>query len=141
MIFEMYSDGSYNAKTQTYGGAYYISDLLEGAVSGNDLELAPSRNVAGECLAVIRGIVALSKKTALHPGDSIIVYHDYTGLAEWANGNWKTKQPVSQRYKASIDKLREDYGLIIDFRKVPAHSGITENEHVDQLAKQAVGLL
>lgn len=139
--FEMYTDGSYNHTTRTYGGAYYIANFLEGSISDNNPELAPARNVAGECLAVIRGITALSKKTALQAGDKIIVYHDYTGLSEWANGKWKTKQPVSQRYKAAIDKLRDDYGLLIEFIKVPAHSGVKENEYVDHLAKQVVGLI
>ena len=141
MLFEMYTDGSYNEKTKIYGGAYAIAGVIEGAVADDDAALVPARNVAGECLAVIRGIAALSRKVALSPGDEILVFHDYTGLAEWADGRWRAKQPVSQRYVASIQKLREEFGLLIHFKKVPAHAGVPENEHVDKLAKKAVGLL
>ncbi|MDR0297704.1 MAG: hypothetical protein LBI11_03515 [Streptococcaceae bacterium] len=139
--FEMYTDGSYNAKTGVYGGAYSVSGLLEDAVSGRDPELASSRNVAGECLAVIEGAKALSAATQLFAGDKIVIFHDYTGLADWAEGRWRAKTPVAKRYVKSVEILRDKFGLVLEFRKVPAHSGVAGNERVDQLAKKAVGLL
>ena len=138
--FEMYTDGSFNSVTAVYGGAYCVVDLLEGSVSGNDPELATARNVAGECLAVVRGIKALIDQEKLAPADKVIVFHDYTGLAEWAEGRWRAKKTVAIKYLQSIQLFREK-GLVIEFVKVPAHSGVEINEKVDQLAKKAVGLL
>ncbi|MDR0200129.1 MAG: hypothetical protein LBI43_06095 [Streptococcaceae bacterium] len=138
--FEMYTDGSFNVTTGVYGGAYSVAGLLEGSVSDNVPELAVSRNVAGECLAVVRGVQALSQRVALHAGDSITIYHDYTGLAEWAEGRWKAKTPVATRYVAAIRVLKEKFGLQLNFVKVAAHTGVTGNELVDRLAKAAVGL-
>ncbi|HEY0221685.1 MAG TPA: RNase H family protein [Lactovum miscens] len=139
-IFKMYTDGSFNIATSVYGGAYCISNLLEGSFSGKDPKLATSRNVSGECIAVIRGIKALIDKEKLIPGDKVIVYHDYTGLADWAEGRWKAKKAVSLKYVQSIQLFRSK-GLIIEFKKVAAHTGIPENEKVDRLAKKAVGLI
>lgn len=138
--FEMYTDGSFNSVTGVYGGAYCIDGLLEGSVSGDDPELASSRNVAGECMAVVRGIKTAIDQEKLCPDDKITIYHDYTGLADWAEGRWKAKKPVAIKYVEAI-KLFKSKGLLIEFIKVPAHSGVEINEKVDKLAKKAVGLL
>ncbi|GAB2026150.1 RNase H family protein [Lactovum odontotermitis] len=138
-VFEMYTDGSFNSATGVYGGGYSVKNLLEGSVSGSDPEFASARNVAGECQAVIRGIKALIDQEKLTALDKIVICHDYTGLADWAEGRWKAKKPVAVKYVAAI-QLYRDKGLILEFKKVPAHSGVAENEKVDQLAKQAVGL-
>jgi ribonuclease HI len=139
-VFEMYTDGSFNARTGVYGGAYSVKNVLEGNVSGSNPEFASARNVAGECQAVIRGIKALLDQEKLVKYDKIVIYHDYTGLADWAEGRWKAKKPIAVKYVAAIQLFR-DKGLILEFKKVPAHSGVPENENVDQMAKRAVGLL
>lgn len=135
----MYTDGSYNTATAVYGGAYFVEGVIEGSVSGDEPSLASARNVAGECLAVIRGLKDLVDKAQLTIGDTVIIYHDYTGLSAWADGSWKAKKDVAKRYQKSIS-LFQSKGLEISFQKVPAHSGIKENEYVDTLAKAAVGL-
>jgi ribonuclease HI len=138
--YEMYTDGSYNTASGIYSGAYAVKNLLEDSVTGSNPEFATARNVAGECLAVIQGIKALIVKENLIPGDKILICHDYTGLAEWAEGNWQARKPVAKKYVAAINFYRND-GLLLEFRKVPAHSGIPENEHVDKLAKKAAGII
>ncbi|MDR2976392.1 MAG: hypothetical protein LBV19_03680 [Streptococcaceae bacterium] len=138
--FEMYTDGSFNSRTGVYGGAYSVGSILEGKVSGSDPEFVSARNVAGECQAVVLGIKALIDQEKLNKSDKIVIYHDYTGLADWAEGRWKAKKMIAVKYVAAI-QLYRDKGLILEFKKVPAHSGVAENEKVDRLAKLAVGLL
>ncbi|MFV0555637.1 MAG: RNase H family protein [Lactovum sp.] len=136
----MYTDGSFNSKSFVYGGAYHIDGVIEGSISGNEPELASARNVAGECLAVIEGIKKTIQQEKLHPKDKIIIYHDYIGLAEWAEGRWKANKPISKKYLQAIQTFKSK-GLIIEFVKVAAHSGVTLNEKVDNMAKKAVDLL
>ncbi|MDR0298755.1 MAG: hypothetical protein LBI13_01520 [Streptococcaceae bacterium] len=138
--FDMYTDGSFNSVTSVYGGAYCVDGVIQGSVSDNNPELAASRNVSGECMAVIRGIKALINQEKLVPDDKVVIYHDYTGLADWAEGRWQAKKTVAIKYVQAI-KLFRSKGLVIEFVKVPAHSGVSANEKVDQLAKKAVGLL
>ena len=50
--------------------------------------LAQMRNVAGE----IKGSEAAMQYALDHKIPSIIIYHDYQGIASWCNGDWKANK-------------------------------------------------
>ena len=131
-----YVDGSYNQKLKVYGsGVVYITDDKE-------LELMKSyddayhihRNVAGEVKASELAI----EKAIEDKKDQIIIYHDYQGIASWANGDWKTNNDLTKAYKSFIDQARKK--IKIDFVKVKGHSNDKNNDKADLLAKEAAGI-
>lgn len=131
-----YVDGSYNKKLKVYGsGVVYITDDKE-------LELMKSyddayhihRNVAGEVKASELAI----EKAIEDKKDQIIIYHDYQGIASWANGDWKTNNDLTKAYKSFIDQARKK--IKIDFVKVKGHSNDKNNDKADLLAKEAAGI-
>ena len=131
-----YVDGSYNQKLKVYGsGVVYITDDKE-------LELMKSyddsyhihRNVAGEVKASELAI----EKAIEDKKEQIIIYHDYQGIASWANGDWKTNNDLTKAYKRFIDQAKKK--IKIDFVKVKGHSNDKFNDKADQLAKKAAGI-
>ncbi len=90
------------------------------------------RNVAGELFAA-----AVSIKWAVENGyKSITLHHDYSGIAYWAKGEWKTNQAGTINYKKFIDDISKK--INISFVKVKGHSGDKYNDMADKLAKEAL---
>ena len=134
---EIYVDGSYYAATKEFSyGMVVLVDGKEEKFSQKmtDPELAQMRNVAGE----IKGSEAAMQYALDHKIPSIIIYHDYQGIASWCNGDWKANKPGTIAYR---DFYREASRKIkIQFRKVKGHSNDKYNDMVDQLAKEALGI-
>ena len=134
---EIYVDGSYHAATKEFSyGMVVLVDGKEEKFSQKmtDPELAQMRNVAGE----IKGSEAAMQYALDHKIPSIIIYHDYQGIASWCNGDWKANKPGTIAYR---DFYREASRKIkIQFRKVKGHSNDKYNDMVDQLAKEALGI-
>ena len=134
---EIYVDGSYHAATKEFSyGMVVLVDGKEEKFSQKmtDPELAQMRNVAGE----IKGSEAAMQYALDHKIRSIIIYHDYQGIASWCNGDWKANKPGTIAYR---DFYREASRKIkIQFRKVKGHSNDKYNDMVDQLAKEALGI-
>lgn len=132
-----YVDGSFNAKTNTYGfgGFLAIGDrecILQG--SDSDPERATMRNVAGE----IDGCMAAVKKAIELRIPKLSIYYDYQGIESWATGAWKAKNNWTRAYR---DYMAEAMKIIdIQFVKVAGHTGVEGNERADKLAKAAVGI-
>ena len=93
------------------------------------------RNVAGEITGAVMAIKFAIKQKA----KNIVIFYDYAGIEEWAEGNWKANKAGTQKYKAFIDSARPY--INIGFEKVKAHTGDTFNERADILAKNALGLV
>ena len=134
---EIYVDGSYHVATKEFSyGMVVLVDGKEEKFSQKmtDPELAQMRNVAGE----IKGSEAAMQYALDHKIPSIIIYHDYQGIASWCNGDWKANKPGTIAYR---DFYREASRKIkIQFRKVKGHSNDKYNDMVDQLAKEALGI-
>ena len=135
---EIYVDGSYHAATKEFSyGMVVLVDGKEEKFSQKmtDPELAQMRNVAGE----IKGSEAAMQYALDHEIPSIIIYHDYQGIASWCNGDWKANKPgtIAYRdfYRGASQKIK------IQFRKVKGHSNDKYNDMVDQLAKEALGIV
>ena len=116
-----------------FGWAYVILDgggELHRA-SGHDVpvEARRHRNVAGEIQAVLQAL-AWCKEQGI---TAATIYHDYTGLASWVEGAWKTRTAFTRAYAERVRAL----GMTLTWHKVLAHSGDPYNELVDQLAREA----
>jgi ribonuclease HI len=131
-------DGSYNPATEVYGyGAiivdqYGIKHTISGRGSGK--KLSKMRNVAGELQGAEQVIL-----TAIDLGMKVItIFYDYDGIANWPLEKWRAKNKRTQEYKEFVSRSLKY--LNINFQHVKGHSGILENEEVDRLAKEAVGI-
>ena len=131
----VYVDGSYDQRLKRYGyGGVIIYQNQETTFqgSGTEADLIVMRNVAGELLEAMRAVSIAEKIEA----PSIIIYHDYAGIAKWATGDWRANKSATQYYQQFMQKHAQN--LTIHFEKVAAHTGDYYNEQADQLAKEAV---
>lgn len=132
-------DGSYNAETRRWGYGAVLYDPARGddsvvELSGDGVTDVQSRNVTGEIHAAVEAV-----KAAIRLGyDGVEIYHDYQGVASWANAAWATNCDLTLGYKLKIQELRRR--ITVNFHKVPAHSGVDLNERADLLAKRGCGL-
>ena len=134
---EIYVDGSYHVGTKEFSyGMVVLIDGKEEKFSQKmiDPQLAQMRNVAGE----IKGSEAAMQYALDHKIPSIIIYHDYQGIASWCNGDWKANKPGTIAYRDFYQKAKEK--VHIEFRKVKGHSNDKYNDMVDELAKEALGI-
>ncbi len=130
-----YVDGSYCEQNHNahIGWAFEIwregqsIDGQAGSISHPDaLSL---RNVAGECHAVEQVL----EWCRAHDCTDIEIRFDYTGLAHWANGTWRTNAVRTQRYRERVASS----GVRITWTKVQAHNGEYGNTRVDFFARHA----
>lgn len=130
-----YVDGSYNVATGEYGcGMVFMTgDLqLHIAKKGENPELSPMRNVAGEILGA-----QLAMEKAVELGlRKLSIYHDYQGIASWCLGEWKTNREGTKKYKEYYESVCDQ--VKITFVKVKGHSGDVYNDLADELAKSAI---
>ncbi|MGN0382939.1 MAG: viroplasmin family protein [Eubacterium sp.] len=130
-----YVDGSFNIKTNmfSYGIVlFYNGKELHFSQKFDDPKLASMRNVAGE----IYGAWEAMKYAISNSIPSLIIYHDYEGIAKWCEGSWKTNKETTIAYKQYYDSIKDK--IHIEFRKVKGHSGDKYNDLADELAKSAI---
>lgn len=134
-----YVDGSFNINTGFYGyGVVIIFDNGEEVTfegSDNNEEVASMRNVAGE----LKGAMTAMQYAYNNNIKKLVVFHDYEGVAKWADKLWKANLVHTQKYTEYVEKMRKK--VDINFEKVLAHSGVYYNEMADMLAKKAVGII
>jgi len=125
-----YVDGSFISGKVGFGLVIIQDDakIFEDVGSVNNPEYLEARQVSGELMAVGK-VIQWCKQ---HGHTSITIHYDYAGIKEWAVGNWKAKQPLTQRYAQFVALS----GIIITWNKIQAHSGDQWNEYVDKLAKR-----
>lgn len=130
-----YVDGSYDLAKKMY--SYGVVLIHNGhtqtfAKAFDDAEMLTMRNVAGE----IKG-AEMAMAAALEKGvKSLAIYHDYTGIEKWCNGEWKATKPGTIAYAAYFASICHQ--IDIQFVKVKSHSGDRLNDLADQLAKDAI---
>lgn len=134
-----YVDGSFNKKDKVYGsGVVFMhpdGKRENFSFSGNDPELAKMYQIAGEINAAK---FAIDHAVDCGYGE-ICIYYDYAGIEKWATGAWRAKKAFTEAYQRFIAERRAH--IDISFRKVAAHTGVSDNENADRLAKAACGML
>lgn len=127
----VFVDGSYANGTYSWGMAIYHDGVVfaQHKGVGQDKGAASMHNVAGE----IQGAMEAAQ-WAHDNGEKIRLYHDYNGIAMWAQGRWKTNNEYTRAYA----EFMKAYLPLIEFVKVAGHTGIAGNELADKLAKQAL---
>lgn len=130
-----YVDGSFDINNWTYSyGVVFITNDGKETYSGREdnKDLAEMRNVSGE----IKGAMVAMELAMVKGKDTLYLHFDYTGIRDWAEGNWKTNKDGTKAYKKFYDSIKDK--LNVKFIKVKAHSGIEYNEEADKLAKEAI---
>lgn len=130
-----YVDGSYSKEQKRYAyGCVIIYRNKKTELKGADgnIEYASMRNVAGEIMGSMKAI----EWAIANDVERIDIYHDYEGIAKWANGDWKANKQGTIEYREFVRKSREK--ISIRFIKVAAHTGVELNERADALAKSAL---
>lgn len=132
-----YVDGSYQAATREFASGavlFWQGEKISFSRKFDDPGLAEMRNVAGE----IHASMLVIEYCLAHSIPAVEIYHDYEGIAKWADGLWKANKPGTQHYAAFCRQARER--MHISFVKVKGHSGDRYNEEADALAKAALGI-
>lgn len=136
----IYVDGSFKTinEHQLIGSAYVVvnpdGSTVERKVAKEVETGNHSRNISGELNATY-GAIAYALQNNL---PEITIYHDYVGIAEWANLNWKANKPETKQYANYVNRVRNEKGLVINFVHVKGHSGNMFNEVADKLAGEAI---
>ena len=133
-VYKAYVDGSYNANTKEYSGAYVL--LKDGQVIKEFSkkycdEASSMRNVAGE-IAAAKLVIAYCLSANIK---KLIIFHDYQGIAAWCTKEWKAKNRWTQEYADFYSAATRS--MQITFEKVKGHSGDPFNDRADELAKLA----
>lgn len=132
----VYVDGSFDEKIGKYAFGCIIltprGETIRESGNGNEPDSLAIRNVAGEMLGAMYA-VQWAIKNGYH---NLELRYDYEGIEKWAQGEWKAKNTLTQKY-ANFMKSKSDI-LKISYQKVKAHSGDHYNEEADKLAKAAL---
>lgn len=132
-----YVDGSFEKSLKKYAyGCVIIYKGKRAELSGSGAEAGylSMNNVAGEILGSMNAI----RWAIEHQAKRIHIYHDYEGIARWAEGDWKANKEGTKAYQSFISESRKK--IEITFTKVAAHTGVELNERADRLAKKALGI-
>jgi len=128
-----YTDGSFRDGIVGIGVVFEFDGKSEEmAFRIESQELAVHRNVSGEIYAVMYAVFYAYKVKVKR----LRVFHDYSGLAHWVSGEWKTKTNLTRLYKSFVEHFSNN--VEIEFVKVDAHKGDVLNNLADKLAKEAL---
>lgn len=135
LVMRAYIDGSYDKSKKIYSYGSVITwngKKIKLFGADNDPRFVDFRNVAGEIISATRTL-----QFAIENGvREVEIYYDYAGIEKWATREWKRNNVLTQGYSEYVKSIESD--ISIRFVKVKAHSGLRENDEVDQLAKDAL---
>ena len=111
-------------------------EIVKEQVANKDINVFTGKEFLGTTYEVNAAMLAI--EYGIENGfEKVIIHHDYTGIAGWANG-WKANEEGSKVYKEYIEEAREK--IAIEFVKVKAHSKDELNDLADALAKKVCGI-
>lgn len=132
--YKVYTDGSCDRDNKLYSYGIVVINPQDFVIARiyqgyRDDEYSQFANVAGECFGVIKALEYCEKNGI----KNIIIYHDYLGVANWANYVWQCNTAISKYYLNQIENYRKT--LNFKFIWVRGHQGNHYNEEADNLAK------
>ena len=135
----IYVDGSYNISTERYAYALVAvkDNIIEYVENGRseDNSNKAIRQIAGELEATVKGV-----DYALRQNErTVVIFHDYAGIAHHATGFWERKDQSSVAYHNKMKSLI-DSGIEVIFVKVDSHTGDLYNEIADEKCKEALNI-
>ncbi|MBF0714592.1 viroplasmin family protein [Gemella sp. GH3] len=128
-------DGSYDKDAKIYGSGIIIVNngrKQQYKLANNNPNIATLHNVAGE-LEAVKFVLDYACENNL---SEIAIFHDYSGIACWATGEWSARLEYTKEYAKFAQNIMNK--IKVNFVKVKAHSGNELNEIVDKLAKEAI---
>jgi ribonuclease HI len=135
----IYTDGACSGNPGPGGwGSVLLYNGHRREISGGEKETTNNRM---EMMAVIRSLETLKRpcRIQLHTDSTYVMKGMTEWLANWKRKNWRTagKQPVKnqelwQRLEQAIERHE------VEWYWVKGHSGVTENERADELARLAI---
>ena len=131
-IVDLYVDGAYQHEKCRRAGWGWVAihdEVKIGEAKGITSTNALSRNIDGELEAAIQAM-----EWANSNGYGGRIFHDYKGIAEWAEGTWKARSEVAKSYLKRIKPIQKNFSFV----KVRGHSGDTWNDYADLLATNAI---
>ena len=139
---EIYTDGACRGNPGPGGWAAFLSvDGREKEIAGAEAQTTNNRM---ELTAVIRALESLRRPVSVRVfTDSQYVRRGITEwVAAWKARGWRTADRKPVKNLDLWQRLEElAAGHEIDWRWVPAHTGVPGNERVDRLANQAIDAL
>jgi len=135
--FDKFNDDEHSSKKQKIENSRVKSPNLskdKQKEKNNDPTYSSMRNVAGELEAAKTAI----KYCVDNNVPELDLHYDYTGIKNWATGDWKTNKPGTIQYKQYYDDVKDK--VKVNFEYVKAHSNNKYNDEADRLAKSAVGI-
>ncbi|GAB5492032.1 MAG: hypothetical protein Phog2KO_22470 [Phototrophicaceae bacterium] len=128
--YQAFVDGSYHQAKKTVGyGVVILKNEKEVArFFGRVDTYTKSRQIGGELRATMQVVQWCNENNI----KAIDIYYDYKGIEMWATGRWKAEKPISQEYRAFMQKSE----VKIHWHKVKSHTGVHWNEVADELAKK-----
>ncbi len=132
----VYVDGSYehSIKKYAFGCVFLLEDgnVYTEFGNGDNPEALQHRNVTGEMLGAMYAV----KTAMMNDFSEVEICFDYQGIEKWVTGEWRAKNPLTQKYAAAMQDWRKDIHII--FTKVAAHTNVKYNELADQMAKRGL---
>jgi ribonuclease HI len=141
-VIEIYTDGACRGNPGPGGwGALLKSDKSEKELSGAEPATTNNRM---ELTAVIRALEALKRpvQARLYTDSEYVQRGISEWLPAWKSRGWRTadRKPVkNQDLWQRLDELASRHE--IEWRWVPGHAGVPDNERVDRLANEAIDAL
>ena len=138
-VVDLWTDGACRGNPGPGGwAALLIADKHEKELSGGEPGTTNNRM---ELTAAIRGLAALKRRchVRVHTDSEYVKRGVTEWLDAWKSRGWKTadKKPVKNLdLWEQLDALLHKHE--IEWRWVRGHSGVPENERVDQLANRAI---
>lgn len=138
-VLVVYTDGSYNSKTNKFSWAFIGTkngEEIYHDTGTNTPSILNLQNVSGEITAVSKAL-----KWAKSKGyRKLIIRYDYNGLGNFESEVWEAKNLITQKFVREVKDYRNK-GMTITFEKVKAHSGLDDfNARVDELVSATSGV-
>lgn len=134
-----YVDGSYNQFDErfAYGVVCVRENIVTYIENGAEKDTSEKnvRQIAGE----LKGAVRATEYALSIGAKRLVIFHDYEGIANHANGTWKRNGESAIKYYDTMQRLIKQ-GIEILFVKVDSHTGDLFNELVDEKCKEPLGI-